>query len=219
MNEPQFSVLGQGLMIGLAAAAPIGPSSIFCMQKALTKGMVSGFVSSTGAATAAAIQAGIGAFSLNLVASSLADHKDWFNLISGAFLCYLGITIFLSRSNTSNTRMTSSPKGLGGRTVLLRDYGAALLLTSINPLSILPFVAFFTQFYSAASHPDYGWAGAFVLGVFISSVLWFGLISLVASLFSHRVLLRQFRWVNRIAGTTIAIFGSSSIYSTYANLK
>ncbi|MBD1869001.1 LysE family transporter [Cyanobacteria bacterium FACHB-471] len=216
MSAPYFSFLTQGLIIGLAVSAPVGPTSIFCMQKALTKGIVSGLVSSTGAATANAIQASVGAFSLNLVASSLADHKGLFNIISGIFLCYLGIKIFLSHFSINNTRRAACEGALSNRNILLRDYSAALLLTSINPLTILPFLAFFTQMYSAFNQSNPVWAGIFVLGVFISSIFWFGLISVVANLFSRRILLRRLHWINRIAGTMIAAFGCGSIYSAWS---
>jgi threonine/homoserine/homoserine lactone efflux protein len=215
MYEPYFSFLKQGLLIGLAVSAPVGPTSIFCMQKALTKGIVSGFVSSIGAATAQTIYAGVGALSLNLVESSLVNYKSWFNLISGVFLFYLGIKIFLNHSSFNNPRATPMSGNLCENNILLRDYSAAFLLTSINPLSILPFVAFFTQIYSEASYPSHIYTGLFASGVFISSLLWFGLISAMAIFFSRRILLRRLHWVNRISGTTIAVFGCASIYSAW----
>ena len=112
--------------------------------------------------------------------------------------------------------MAPLPGDVDGRDVLLRDYSAALLLTSINPLTILPFIAFFTQMYSSFSQPNHVWVGVFVLSVFVSSVFWYGLISIIANLFSRRILLRQLHWVNRVAGTTIAVFGCSSIYSIWS---
>lgn len=216
MSEPNFNLLWQGFFIGLAIAAPVGPTSILCLQTAITKGIVPGFFSGAGAATAHTIQASIGAFGLNLVASSLTDNKGWFHLISGIFLCYLGVKIALSRYKINGARADLLLRDLSSENVLLGDYSAALFLTIINPLAILPFIAFFTKTYPTVNHSNYIWTGAFVLGVFVSSVLWYGLISVVINLFSQRVLLRWLPWVNRISGTAIGIFGCASIYSAWS---
>lgn len=182
MTEPHFSYLRQGLIIGLAVSTPVGPTSILCIQRAITKSVVSGLVSGTGAATVQTIQAGIGAVSLNLVISSFIDHKGLFSFVSGVFLCYVGIQIFLDAS-IHDTQIKFLSRSPGSRSVLLGDYCSILLLTLINPLAVLPFVAFFTQTHSARNYLDDVWSGAFVSGVFIGSVLWYGMISVIVNLF------------------------------------
>jgi threonine/homoserine/homoserine lactone efflux protein len=87
MSELEFSLLGQGLFIGLAIAVPVGPISILCIQRSIEKGLVSGVASGLGVSTSSAIYAFIGAFGLNLIAASLINQKIWFSLTGGVFLC------------------------------------------------------------------------------------------------------------------------------------
>lgn len=180
------------------------------------KGIASGLISSVGAATAQAIQAGIGVFSLNLVASGLVDHKGRFSFVSGVFLCCLGIQIFLNASSINDTKTVALSRSPGSRNIFLGDYGSALLLTIINPLSILPFVAFFTQTYSVRNPLSSVGLEAFVPGVFISTALWHGMVSVGVNLFSQRILLSRLRLVNQIAGISIAAFGCVSIRSAWS---
>lgn len=216
MSEPNFSLLEQGFIISLAVSTPVGPTSILCIQRAIAKSFASGLISGIGAATAQTIHASVGTFSLSLVTSSLAEHKGLFSFAGGAFLCYLGIQVFLNKPSINKPQIGSLLGSADSRNMLLGDYCSILLLTLINPLSVLPFVAFFTQTYSARDYPNFVWSGAFVLGVFVGSVLWYGMVSVVINLLPKRVLLCRLHWVNRISGTVITVFGCISIYSVWS---
>ena len=64
----------QGLLIGVAVAAPVGPIGLLCIQRTLNDGRVAGLVSGLGAATADAVYGCIAAFGLVLVSSFLIEH-------------------------------------------------------------------------------------------------------------------------------------------------
>lgn len=218
MSEPNLSLLEQGFIISLAISAPVGPTSILCIQRAIAKKVISGLVSGIGAATAQAIQAGIGLVSLNLIISSLVNHRNLFGFASGIFLCYLGIQTFLDESRINNAPKKFLSRRSNSINLLLGDYCSILLLTLINPLAVVPFVAFFTQTYPAKNYSDHVWPGEFVLGVFVGSLLWYGMISVVVNLFPQKALLCRLFWVNRISGTVIAVFGCISIHSVWSEV-
>lgn len=110
MSEPNFTLLWQGLFIGLAIAAPVGPISVLCIQRSIRKGFASGFVSGLGASTGDAIYAFISVFGLNLITVSLINQKTGLSLMGGLFLCCLGIKTFLENLRFALIELISQPK-------------------------------------------------------------------------------------------------------------
>lgn len=215
MSESNFRLLWQGLFIGLAIAAPVGPISILCIQRTIRKGFISGFVSGLGASTGDAIYAFIGAFGLNLIAVSLINQKTWLSLIGGLFLCYLGIKTFLEKPAACIDRTHLSTQVLARKANFLGDYITILMLNLINPITVLMFAAAFTRLPTKSVYSDSTSGYFFVLGVFTSAALWRACLSGIACRLSGRFNPRQFQWINRVAGITISVFGSASIYSVF----
>ena len=87
----------KGLIIGFSIAAPVGPIGVLCIRRTLANGRTYGLISGLGAASADAFYGCIAGFGLTAVSSFLVDQQDWFRLIGGAFLCYLGIRTVLAR--------------------------------------------------------------------------------------------------------------------------
>src|SRR5215213_2397163 len=87
----------EGVVIGFAVAAPVGPIGVLCIRRTLADGRASGFVSGLGAATADAVYGAIAAFGLTLVTDFLLGGASWLRLIGGAFLLFLGVKTFLTR--------------------------------------------------------------------------------------------------------------------------
>ena len=50
-----LALMGRGLIIGLAIAAPVGPIGLLCIRRTLSHGRAAGFVSGLGAAAADAV--------------------------------------------------------------------------------------------------------------------------------------------------------------------
>jgi threonine/homoserine/homoserine lactone efflux protein len=206
MSEADFSLFRQGLFIGLAIAAPVGPISILCIQRSIKKGFVSGFASGLGASTGDAIYAFVGAFGLNLIAASLMNPKIWFSLVGGVFLCYLGIKTFLEKPAVCMDKINSSTQVLVKKNHLLKDYFTTLILNQINPITVLMFAAVFAQSGSTDVQSDSIAGGLFVLGVFISTVLWRVCLSGIANRLSGGLKPRQLQGINRVSDTTISIW-------------
>jgi threonine/homoserine/homoserine lactone efflux protein len=216
MSEPNFSLLRQGLFIGLAIAVPVGPISILCIQRSIKKGFVSGLVSGLGASTGDAIYAFIGTFGLNLIVVSLISQKMWFGLISGMFLCCLGVKTFLDRPAIDIDNVNLSTADSCKRNRLLKDYVTLLVLDLTNPITILVFAAALTKLYAKNVDSDSVSGYFFVLGVFTSAALWRVCLSGIAHRLSGRFNPRQLQWINRVAGVMISTFGCASIYSAWS---
>jgi threonine/homoserine/homoserine lactone efflux protein len=193
-----MSLFLEGVAIGFAVAAPVGPIGVLCIRRTLAEGRASGFVSGLGAATADAADGSVAALGLTFVTGLLVGAAAWLRLFGGVFLVFLGVRTFLSRPD-----VRPAAAGRGG---LLGAYASTFGLTLANPSTILSFAAIFTGL-AAGSMGDALYAMSLVLGVFCGSTLWWFVLSGATSLFRAKLSAGGLRWVNRISGVVLAGFG------------
>lgn len=200
-----MSIFIRGLVLGLAIAAPVGPIGVLCIRRTIAEGRAIGFLSGLGAATADATYAAVAAFGLTVLSTALLGAQHRLRLIGGCFLCYLGIRTFLAPPATGGDAD-------GGRG-LLGSYGSTLALTLTNPMTILSFAAIFAGLRVTAAG-RYSFATLLVAGFFCGSALWWLILSSTAGAFRQRLSLPELRWVNRLSGTIIALFGIVALLGT-----
>ena len=193
-----MSLCLEGVVIGFAVAAPVGPIGVLCIRRTLTDGRAAGLVSGLGAATADAAYGAVAALGLTFVTSLLVGGETWLRLLGGAFLVFLGVRIFLSRP-------AERPAAVG-KGDLVSAYASTFALTLTNPTTILSFAAIFAGL-GAASADGSSAALLLVPGVFLGSTLWWLVLSGATSLFRARLSAGGLRWVNRVSGAIIAAFG------------
>jgi threonine/homoserine/homoserine lactone efflux protein len=191
----------KGLAIGFSIAAPVGPIGVLCIRRSLANGAAAGLASGLGAAVADAVYGCIAAFGLTVVSGFLMSYRTWFQLFGGVFLIWLGVQTYRARPAE---RATTSANGTRG---LVAAFASTFILTLTNPMTILSFVAVFAALGLGSTGGDYRAAVALVVGVLLGSALWWLLLSGGVSLIRSRFDERGLRWVNRISGTVIAIFG------------
>jgi threonine/homoserine/homoserine lactone efflux protein len=194
-----------GVLIGLAIAAPVGPIGVLCIRRTLAGGRAFGLVSGLGAATADAFYGWVAGFGLTYISGILIGGQEWLRLIGGAFLCYLGIKMFLARP--------AAEAATAGGNGLLGGYTSTLLLTLTNPMTILSFAAIFAGLGVASAGGNYLAAGTLVAGVFSGSALWWLTLSSGVSLLRTRLTPSGLRWLNRISGIVITGFGLIALLS------
>ncbi|NER85069.1 MAG: LysE family transporter [Leptolyngbya sp. SIO1D8] len=207
----------KGLLLGLAIAIPVGPIGVLCIRRTLAMGQLVGLVSGLGAATADGLYGCVAGFGLTAVADFLISQAFWLRLLGGLFLCYLGISTFLSKPATAALHAQQDAMGdeatatEGGLLVetrsLLAAYTSTLALTLTNPATIFSFVAIFAGLGIVESGRDYATSGVLVAGVFLGSALWWFFLSGIVSLFRSRLNPARMRWLNRVSGTVIFAFG------------
>src|SRR5262245_10169626 len=120
------------MALGFSIAAPVGPIGLLCIRRSLALGPKHGLITGLGAATADAFYGSIAAFGLSFLTSVLVAQQLWTRLIGGAFLAYLGASIFISKPVES--------KGSDQSSSLFRSYFSSLALTVANPMTILSFI-------------------------------------------------------------------------------
>ncbi|MCA1718767.1 MAG: LysE family transporter [Actinobacteria bacterium] len=80
----------EGMIIGFAIAAPVGPIGVLCIRRTLAEGRISGLVSGLGAATADAVYGSVAALGLTFITEFLVGGEAWLRLVGGVFLLFLG---------------------------------------------------------------------------------------------------------------------------------
>jgi threonine/homoserine/homoserine lactone efflux protein len=187
-----------GLLLGFAIAAPVGPIGVLCIRRSLTDGQRAGFATGMGAATADAIYGCAAAFGLTMVSDFIVRQRFWLGLIGGISLCFLGFKTL--RTRPAPEPAAASRRGLAGA------YFATFALTITNPMTILSFVAVFAGL-GLASSSDYAAAASLVLGVFLGSAIWWLLLSSGSALLRRRLQATALLWLNRASGLIILVLG------------
>ena len=194
-----LSLFVRGLLIGFSIAAPVGPIGVLCIRRTLADGRLAGLLTGLGAATADVLYGCIAGIGLTMVSDMLVDQQVWIRLIGGCFLCYLGLKTLVAFP-AEHAAPAAGPR-------LLQAYTSTLVLTLTNPMTILSFAATFAGLGAGGAGSDYRSALMVVLGVFLSSALWWLMLTGGAGLLRTMVTPNALRWVNRVSGLFILGFG------------
>lgn len=195
----------KGFLFGFSIAAPVGPIGVLTIRRTLNEGRAAGFYTGLGAATADAVYGSVGGFGITLVANYLISQRVWLGLLGGIFLCCLGIRTFLSVPPDQASDLKSEG--------LLGNYLSTFFLTLTNPMTILSFTAAFTGLGLINQSGSYQSAGLLVAGVFLGSALWWFILSGGVNLLRDRFNQVGLKWVNRVSGVIISVFGLIALYS------
>src|SRR6266498_2036398 len=169
----------RGFLFGLSIAASVGPMSLLCIQRTLSKGQLYGLVSGLGVATADGVYGSVAGFGLTVITTFLVSQYTWIRVIGGVLLIYLGIKTLL----TKPAEKAVSAKANN----FLGAYGSTFLLTLANPATILSFVAIFAGFGVGGAKNNYLAAVLVVCGVFLGSALWWCILTGGVSLLRGRL--------------------------------
>lgn len=191
----------KGLAIGFAISAPVGPINLLCLRRSLSDGRRVGFVSGLGAAVADTTYGAIAAVGLTSVTSFLVGHHLLLQLVGGLFL--VGFGLFIMRPNPPR-REARAPVHVGR---LREAFASTFLLTLANPVTLLAFTGIFTGLGLGWSTGRTGDALQLIAGVFLGSSCWWLLLAILAGTFGRHLNDNTLRWINLIAGGTVAAFG------------
>ncbi len=196
-----FFLFFKSLIIGLAISAPVGPIGLLCINRSLRLGFKNGFITGMGAATADMFYGIIAAFGLTALSGFFIRYQSWIHILGGIFLMALGCRLIFKRlSLHSKSRLDRS---------LWHAYGTTFVLTMINPITIVCFMAIFAGLgLGSQQHHHYGHAIIVVLGIFLGSASWWlFLSSMVALVLHHRIKEHSIHAINKISGSLLVLFG------------
>lgn len=195
-----------GVKIGLSVAMPVGPICLLCIRKSLSDTLAIGIALALGVATADVIYAVLGAVSVTTIHSWLNEYKFFIELLGAAVIIYLGI-ITLKNGIPQNKSVSCST------TTLLQTYFSIIAITLTSPMTIALFAGIFAGFGAELDMSNYNNIAQLSAGVFISTTLWFTLLSALVIFFKSWFNQEHLAWVNRIAGVLILGFGLQRLYN------
>lgn len=197
----------KGMLVGLIIAVPTGPVGVLCIRRTIFHGRLAGFVSGLGAATADAIFGVIAAFGLSVISDLLLDYQEWLRLGGAAFLLFLGITAFTA-DPLEGTQTQRDPEDL------ITDFISTFVLTITNPITILAFLAIFAGIGFSGAQATLGRAALLVLGVWLGSLLWWGLLAFGAGAMRLSFGRHHLVWIHRGSGGILVFSGVALLGST-----
>lgn len=200
------ALLLKSILLGLAIAAPLGPIGALCINRTLERGFWAGMAGGLGTALADALYATLAALGFATFSGVLASMDGPLRLGGGLFMIWLGW-----RSLTP--RAPARAAAVGTRD-LIGTLLATFMLTITSPLTIVSFTAIFAGL-GLASDASNGGAAVVVIGIFIGSLSWWGVLSGAVAL-AHRRLPASFAtWVARISGVILIAFGIVALGSLF----
>ena len=199
-----FTCLLKGIIIGFSLAAPVGPIGILCVRRTLTHGGWRGFVVGLSSASADVVYAVIAAFGVTLISNFVAGHQQWLRLLGGIFLLALGFHTFRSRPDTHVPTKWMNREA--------QVYVSTLLLALANPLTLFAYTAALSGIGVENIKSDGVYLTLLVTGIFLGSLLWSSLLTILARIFKEKVSTRGLGIVNKVAGSLLMLFGAIALW-------
>ena len=209
--------LALGFLVGFPIAVSPGPIFFLVLRRTLARGWRNGLVSGLGVATGDATYAALAAFGVAAVTTFLIAERRWIGLVGGIGITLIG-TLALKRPHpdppprAGEGNRHNRPRAEEGNRQFAGIYGTMVALTLSNPSTILSFTAVFA---GLGIHVAGGWgpAIALVVGVWLGSVVWWILLTGVASRLRERLTPAIIRGFGLVSGIALVGFGVITIGS------
>ena len=188
----------RGIVIGLIFGVPAGAIGALTIQRTLERGFAAGLLTGAGSSAADLLYSAVGIFGIAIVSDFLTAHQKAFQAVGGVLIVLLGISILRKKERASRVQETK------GNLVFcfLSSFGTAVM----NPATILSFMVAFAAFEINGDVSAAEGAGL-VLGILAGTLGWWLALSGGVSLFRERITDQIYKWLNRILGGFMLLFG------------
>jgi threonine/homoserine/homoserine lactone efflux protein len=200
----------RGMAIGFAVAAALGPIGLLVIRRTIDRGFGHGFVSGLGVATADGLYGAVAAFGLTAVTELLVGIERLLGVIGGAVLVALaarGLRAALGRAPTATP--LDPPDGATRISALPTAWASMVVLTLMNPATILSFVALFAAIGAGTGGPVR--AALVTAGVLAGSAAWWLILTGVVATLRTRLSAGAVRLLNVASAVVIGAFGVGAI--------
>lgn len=196
-----IDLIAQGMAVGVALAAPVGPINIEIVRRGLLGGFWSGWSVGLGAVSADTMYCALVVAGLVRVADSAAIRTPLF-LVGAIVLCYLGIQGFKRAWDNRPPRSQET----SGR----RGFVVGFALAAASPMGIIYWLSIGAALVARAVEQS-GQDGAPVLvaGVFFGIVCWVTFLSVLTQGGRQFVSMDKLRWATAVASIMLFGFGVS----------
>lgn len=197
-------LLALGMIIGVAAAAPVGPVNVMTVQRSLRYGFMPGLAAGAGSACADVLFAAVAGLGLTAIRTFIDDHARGIQVVGGLLVIAFGARILMSRPRFR--RETAEEDGWSNGIVSSAASGFAMTVT--NPGAVLGFIALFGALGDWAPDPgDWVGVGELVAGVAVGTLAWWTTVASLATRFRDNLTEGIMARVNLFAGSAMVLFG------------
>lgn len=193
---PPWMDVASGAALGLAIAAPIGPTAMLCIRNTLAGGRWHGLATGVGAATTHMGYSVAATVGLAVLLSRGGSLQVALHLGCAGFLMYMAVRTIRRRPGL--------PAGGGGAGRLWPAYLTGLTWTLGNPVTILGFVALAPSMLQG--DPALRSTHLVAIGVLLGSVAWWAVLTSVVGAARSRLSARRLQQANVVMGVVLAGF-------------
>lgn len=186
----------RGIIVGLAYVAPIGMQNLFVINGALAHNRKQAILVGL---TVAFFDVTL-AFSCFYGIGAIIDYYRWLRafvlLIGSLIVTYIGISLFQAKTEDSREEAPALS--------IRKMVTSAFVVTWFNPQALIDGTMMLGAF--RVSLPvDY--AQYFIIGVALASFIWFNGLAIVVSFSGNFIKGKTLRYINRVCGGVIIIYG------------
>lgn len=187
-------------LIGICAAAQLGPIAILVLQKTLHYGHRGGFTSALGSTLVDTTYAIISIFALAIVKEFVNVHQNILLICGGIILMGVGYSMAM------RDPFRKMKEDGGAPAATWKDFVQASLTAISNPGAIFIMLALFT-FFNVGDQPQDLRVAPLIIAVAMGSATWWFCFTWVFSRWRNSFKFRTLMWINRISGILIGIIG------------
>lgn len=186
----------KSILVGICAAAPLGPVAALVIQKTLCYGRRAGFVTGLGSAFVDILYALIGVFALGIITSFLEQNSVIIEVIGGVLIAAVGVFMALRDPFRGMKELDKSVEKLSPSFPLqaagfsLANPGALILMLGLLALFGVGDDKLIT-----------------LAGVIVGLLVWWFLFSYLVSKFRRFFNINSLVMANKIIGAAVVIFG------------
>ena len=203
-------LVGGGMVIGIIAAAPIGPANIICIRRTLAYGQLNGFLAGLGAAIGDGVFAVMAGFGVKWFFDLIKEMGAPLQLLSAAILLVYGARVFIYATPPEMLRNPDGSMQTGSVGNLAGGFAATFALTITNPATMVGFATMFGAFREVVDYHVNDFATfVMVLSAFIGSVLWWFVVTLITSYWHQTIEQGTLKRMNQASGAFIFLTGAT----------
>lgn len=205
-----LTLIGGGMVIGIIAAAPIGPANIICIRRTLSYGQMNGFLAGLGAAIGDGVFAVIAGFGVKWVFDAIQDMGVVLQLGSAAILMFYGLRVFIYATPPEIMRNPDGSMQTGSVGDLAGGFASTFALTITNPATMVGFATMFGAFREVVDYHASPLATlVMVIAAFLGSVLWWFVVTAVTGIWHQTIEQGTLKRMNQASGAFIFLTGAT----------
>lgn len=205
-----MSYLLRGIVIGLLFGLPVGAVGAMTVQRTWNNGIRAGLFTGLGSSASDCFYAAVGVFGLTLISDFLLKYQVIIHVLGGGLIFFMGIRLLIKKEEAVFQKEDAAG--------IWKMFVSSFAVGITNPAAILTFLFAFSYFgISVQSGPFQGIM--LVSGVFIGTYVWWGTLTAAAGIIKKKMGKSGFRYMNRIFGMVLCLFGAAVLLGILSSSK